>query len=119
MDYKVCTRCNKSLPATKEFFCVSKCTKDGLYSYCRKCRDLFAPIITQEEEDREERIYKKSQELGDRWQTPILTDDEENQIGALYGKVVELGKDWQVKPIIPFEWGGLYHPDNLYIVYRP
>lgn len=118
MDYKVCSRCEKSLPATREFFHVSKRTKDGLYSHCKECRDPFAPTITKEEEDREERIFKKSQELGDGWQTPILTGDEENQIGMLYGKAIELGKNWQVDHIIPIEWGGLHHPDNLYIVYR-
>lgn len=35
---KTCTKCNKELPATNEYFSKNKATKDGLEHWCKNCR---------------------------------------------------------------------------------
>jgi hypothetical protein len=35
---KVCTRCKTEYPSTPEYFVRSKCTRDGLLSWCKKCK---------------------------------------------------------------------------------
>ena len=37
METKVCTKCSKELPATKEFFYAEKRGKYGVRSSCKKC----------------------------------------------------------------------------------
>jgi len=37
MEHKVCTKCNNTLPATREYFHVLKKGKYGLRSVCKKC----------------------------------------------------------------------------------
>lgn len=38
MEFKVCSGCNRNLPATNEFYHNSKNCKDGLCSKCKECR---------------------------------------------------------------------------------
>lgn len=37
---KICNRCKKEKPATKEYFHASSESKDGLYSLCKECKKL-------------------------------------------------------------------------------
>ena len=37
MDTKICSKCKRELPATSEYFYISKRTKDNLHSVCKKC----------------------------------------------------------------------------------
>jgi DNA-binding CsgD family transcriptional regulator len=37
--FKECSKCKSMLPANEEFFSPKKDSKDGLHSYCRKCRN--------------------------------------------------------------------------------
>jgi flagellar biosynthesis GTPase FlhF len=38
---KVCIRCENELPATEEYFCKDKKQADGLFVYCRACREKY------------------------------------------------------------------------------
>lgn len=38
METKVCTKCGKELPKTREYFTASKYHKDGFHNHCKKCR---------------------------------------------------------------------------------
>jgi len=38
VDTKICSRCKKDLPLSKEFFHVSKFLADGFNSHCKDCR---------------------------------------------------------------------------------
>lgn len=38
---KSCSKCNESLPSTKEFFNSSKENKDGMMTYCKKCQRAY------------------------------------------------------------------------------
>lgn len=39
METKICTKCNKELPATNDYFYKSKIIKSGLRPACKKCND--------------------------------------------------------------------------------
>lgn len=41
MTLKLCTRCNRELPATTEFFSREKSRRDGLYNYCKECCSAY------------------------------------------------------------------------------
>ncbi len=41
METKICTKCNKELPTTPEYFNKNKCRKDGLQPYCNMCRKKY------------------------------------------------------------------------------
>jgi NAD-dependent SIR2 family protein deacetylase len=41
---KVCLRCKKSLPATREYFGAYRPAKDGLIPYCHKCHRELGTI---------------------------------------------------------------------------
>ena len=47
---KVCPKCNKELPASKDYFHAHKAGKYGLHTYCKKCRN---------KEKRERRVKEK------------------------------------------------------------
>jgi hypothetical protein len=38
---KTCAKCKIEFPATTEYFYKNKQNKDGLYSYCKKCKLLI------------------------------------------------------------------------------
>lgn len=38
ISYKICSKCRKELPETKEYFVIASNTKSGLGAMCRECR---------------------------------------------------------------------------------
>lgn len=60
---KTCTGCNKTLPATREFFRVSKHGVYGLESRCKECRKLYFQAHYQANKERllaEQRVYREN-----------------------------------------------------------
>ena len=39
-EMKICTRCQRELPATEYYFSKNKNLRDNLWSYCRVCRTI-------------------------------------------------------------------------------
>jgi len=60
MKTKICTKCGKELPATKEFFPVKRTHSDGLHSWCRECGRKYARQYARE--NREAKL-----EYGRQW----------------------------------------------------
>ena len=44
---KICTRCKNSKPRTSEYFPLHNKCKDGLDSWCRKCRASYRSEINR------------------------------------------------------------------------
>jgi hypothetical protein len=53
MSNKVCTRCNKKLPATLKYFYKDARLSDGLYTRCKACHSVYC-----RREGRTKRAYK-------------------------------------------------------------
>ena len=41
MGMKTCSKCGEELPATTEYFCKRKASKDGLRESCKKCQKEY------------------------------------------------------------------------------
>ena len=48
MENKICTKCNRKYLATAEFFSPNLYHKDGLQSWCRKCRKEYGEDYNKE-----------------------------------------------------------------------
>jgi hypothetical protein len=66
METKRCTKCNEDLPATEKFFNRKKSSKDGLYCWCKKCKNKRQQEWSIENRD-EIREYKKEYYLKNRY----------------------------------------------------
>lgn len=55
METKICSKCKKELPATREYRYTSKTTKDWWYSSCKECKNKVIHEYIHTEEYRENR----------------------------------------------------------------
>jgi len=106
MKTKVCTKCGKELPATKEYFNANKNRKYGLSSYCKVCKKIYNKKHREENKEkikkwREEnkeviKEYKKkyTNELRDWYIIDLLTQDSTltSEDIKQYPKLIELKK---------------------------
>lgn len=53
MNTKTCTKCNKELPATKEYFHANKGCKYGLNSICKRCKKENQKPLTEDQKKRQ------------------------------------------------------------------
>lgn len=64
---KVCSKCGKELPATKEYFYVTKANKDGLSGVCKPCilqqRKQYQQECKESIAKRKKNYYKSSREV--------------------------------------------------------
>ena len=108
MKTKICTKCNKTLPATNEFFYIGKRGKYGLVAICKSCqieyRKQYTSTDTYKKRRREEmakwrkenpeknkelrdRSYKKNKErVNKERREKYNTDEEYRQRQNLYDK---------------------------------
>ena len=73
MKTKVCTKCNKELPATKEFFYSDKKGKYGLHSRCKECMKEYRVKNRDKKAKRDKEYYAKNKdkrnEYNKEWRT--------------------------------------------------
>ena len=60
---KACTKCNRELPATNEYFAIDNTVKSGIRSQCKDCRNKENKEYTKKNWDR---IYKQRMEFRKR-----------------------------------------------------
>lgn len=60
MIYKICKKCNKTLPSTIEYFYKIKTSSDGLYSYCKECAKSKATQWTKNNPEKRKAIEHKA-----------------------------------------------------------
>lgn len=58
METKICTKCKRELPATKEYWYISKTSKDWWYSSCKECKIKTIKAYKHTDEYREKRKKK-------------------------------------------------------------
>lgn len=77
MSTKICSKCKREFPTTKEYRYTSKTTKDWWYSPCKECKNKYFSTYHQTEWYRElrkirinnnwEHIYKTRKEKNHNW----------------------------------------------------
>lgn len=50
---KICTKCNRELPATTEYFSRQKSNKDGLRGWCKQCQSVYRSAYYTSHQDEE------------------------------------------------------------------
>ena len=70
MEYKTCTKCGESFPATSEFFHRQKTHKDWLQSHCKTCRSENA-----RERRKNPEVLKKQKQQKCEWRKNNLEKD--------------------------------------------
>lgn len=63
MKTKICTRCKRELPATKDYFYAKKMGKYDLDSRCKQCVYKYAQENKERESERKRKWYEKNKEL--------------------------------------------------------
>lgn len=62
MQTKVCSRCKKELPATREYFQINRMGRYGLQSQCKRCRQTIAEENYEREAERKRKWYEKNKD---------------------------------------------------------
>lgn len=68
METKICTKCKRELPATKEYRYISKASKDWWYSPCKECKNKYFSIYHQTEWYKENRNLRRNKNKDILWQ---------------------------------------------------
>lgn len=66
MEYKICSICEKELPATTEYFYKNKTGKDGLYPYCKECTKKKHTNWTKQNHEKRLMYLKKNNDKPER-----------------------------------------------------